>query len=233
MKSFRNYLSENEYFDYGKPKEPGHNRFYFGDEAKITASDPIIQHFARTGLLRKYEEMTPPDEEQTYDELNHLIFRMARLTPEQKQFALRAEVDPIGVYHKFAKSIGLNLPHGYFDNIFSQTDPILLHLKRHHNRSRPEVFARENGINDFKTAIPTDVTHAAYPSGHALESHIAEDVLRTLARPQHWDAISDFTRQMRESRLDAGIHYPSDNEVSRQLAKDILSSKLIKLPPMK
>lgn len=230
MKSFRNYLSENNYFDYGVPKEPGHDRFYFGDKAKINPKDPIIQHFARTGLLRKYEEMSPPDEEHTIKEINHLLSRMANLSQEQTQFVMRADTDPPSMYHKFAQSIGLNLPTGFAQNIADQTDPILFHLKDYHNRSRPETFAKENNI-PFKTAIPHDLTHAAYPSGHALDSYIMSHILRSL-RPQHSDAIEEFTRKMRESRLDAGVHYPSDNEISKHLANDIISNKLIQIPKL-
>lgn len=226
MKSFRNYLSENKYFDYGKPKEPGHNLSYFGDEAKITASDPIIQHFARTGLLRKHEEARPPSEEETHKEINDLMDRIRTLSPEDKDFALRAEVDEPGMYHKFAQSIGLNLPNGYVQKIFDKTDPILLHLKRHHNRSRPEQFARANGIHDFKTSIPHDVTHAAYPSGHSLDAYIMNGVFRTL-KPQHSQAIDDFTRRMSMSRLNAGVHYISDVIAAYNLGKDILSQGLI------
>jgi hypothetical protein len=41
--------------------------------------------------------------------------------------------------------------------------------------------------------------------------------------------ISDFCEKMRMSRVHVGLHYLSDNEMSRILAKDLIESKLIEI----
>ena len=42
--------------------------------------------------------------------------------------------------------------------------------------------------------------------------------------------IKEFCKKMRESRNNVGLHYFSDNEMSRMLANDIISSGLLEFP---
>ena len=225
MDSFKDF-----YYGNKRSGDPGYNRMGADAKQKIDPKDRIISFFETTGLMDKYRDATPPGDEETHDEMKHLMERMRSLSPERQRFALEAEVDEHGMYRRFAKTIGLNLPPGYTENITKQIDPILMYLKAHHNRARPEQFASANNI-PFKPSIPHDVNHAAYPSGHALDSHIIGDVFRKL-KPTHAQAIDDFAKRMRESRLDGGIHYPSDNLISHHLANDILRHGLIRIPAL-
>ena len=198
------------------------------DEAKIKENDKIISHFRETGLLSKYEKMSHPNETETLRELMQLKDIMKSASDDDMIFANFAETDEQEMYRKFAKKIGIHLPHDYVSNVLDQTDPILFYLKKHHNRARPEQFANAHRI-PFQAAITHTAFHPAFPSGHAFDSYIMEHVLKQLS-PNHSAEIEKFTEAMRNSRLHAGLHYPSDNEVSKKLAQDVIENNLIELP---
>lgn len=198
------------------------------DESKIDLSDKFITHFKKTGILERYKKHKMPSAQQTHQELKELQTIMADATDDDLKFALNAEVDEKEMYRKFAKSIGLHLSSHFIDDIFNQTDPILFYLKKHYDRARPEQFANANNI-PFQVEISSNAMHPACPSGHALDSYLMEYVLTKLS-PSNSIQIKEFCKKMRESRNNVGLHYMSDNEMSRMLAKDIISSGLLKFP---
>lgn len=198
------------------------------DESKIDLSDKFIKYFKKTGVLEKYKKHRMPSAQETHEELKQLQKIMSDATDEDLVFALNAEVDEKEMYRKFAKSIGLHLASNFIDDIFNQTDPVLFYLKKHYDRARPEQFAKANNIS-FQVEISSNAMHPACPSGHALDSYLMEYVLTKLSPSNHMK-IKEFCKKMRESRNNVGLHYFSDNEMSRMLANDIISSGLLEFP---
>jgi hypothetical protein len=196
---------------------------YYDD--KIDENDKIIKHFRETGLLDKYHNMKPPSNEETMEELMDLKNHMKTVTDDEFQFALDAENDESEMYRKFMRSLGVNLSGEFVVNVLDQVEPILMYLKKYHDRARPEQFASHFNI-PYRVAIINTADHASYPSGHALDSYIIAYVFKQL-KPDRAGEIDEFTTKMRESRLNVGLHYPSDNEISQELARDIIKSGLL------
>jgi hypothetical protein len=219
MKSFKRYTTENT-VSYGKLQPH--------DEMKIRNDDRIISHFRNSGVLSTYENRKYPNNQETMHELLYLKNRMENVSDDDLLFANHAETDEQEMYRKFADSLGIKLPEDFVSNIMKQVEPILFHLKKHHDRARPEQFAAAHNI-PFQTSITHTALHPAYPSGHAFDSHIMEHYLKMLS-PEHSSEVEEFCRKMRESRLDAGLHYPSDNVISKDLAHDVIKHKLIQIP---
>ena len=218
MKTFKGFIRESSELPYGD--------LIRSDDIKASnGNDKLISHFKSTGLMKKYEDLKAPDNAGTLVELNHLNEIGNNVTDEDLQFALNAEVDESKMYRDFIKENEINLPHTFVDDIFKQTDPIVMYLKKYHDRSRPEQFASTNNI-PFQVKIAHAALHPAYPSGHAFDSHIMAHYLKRAA-PHKAREIEDFARRMRESRLNVGLHYPSDNVISKLLADDVIKSGVI------
>ena len=218
MKTFKGFIRESSELPYGD--------MIHSDNMKASdESDKLISHFKASGLMKKYQDLKAPDDAGTLVELNHLNEISKNVTDEDLQFALNAEVDESKMYRDFIKENEINLPNTFVDNILRQVESIVMYLKKHHNRSRPEQFAKENNI-PFQVKIAHTALHPAYPSGHAFDSHIMAHYLKRAA-PHKAREIEDFTRRMRESRLNVGLHYPSDNVISKLLADDVIKSDLI------
>lgn len=195
------------------------------DNAKIREDDPIISHFRKTGLMKQFENMKHPNDNETLRELMMLKQIMNDVTEDDLLFAINSENDENEMYNKFARQIGLILPSHFLPDILDKITPVMFYLKKYHNRARPEQFAAAFNV-PFQTAITHTALHPAYPSGHALDSYIMEYVLSKLS-PLHSDEIKTFTCKMRTSRLHAGLHYPSDNEISKHIANAIIKNNLI------
>lgn len=83
-------------------------------------------------------------------------------------------------------------------------------VKRHFHRLRP--FQQDGTISPVGK-IPKD---AGYPSGHASAAFAAATVLGTLWPSRAWQ-FTDLARQVANSRMYAGVHFPSDVVVGARL----------------
>lgn len=63
---------------------------------------------------------------------------------------------------------------------------------------------------------------AAYPSGHAANSYINAYIYQELA-PEFTDVFLKDAYDMAHSREIIGVHYPSDSESSRMLARQLVN----------
>jgi hypothetical protein len=203
----------------------------YDDKSKITCADPIIGYFFATGIINQFFAMKPPknSSEQTINELLFLERVTANANEQEIEFATNAEISEKKLYSEFCKTVlNLNFGESVFTKIFKQTDPILMLLKNHHNRPRPYQLAPYFNIQ-IRFSVPTDAFHPAYPSGHAFDSYIVSSILKSI-RPNFAEEIDNFCQRMANSRFVAGVHYPSDNVISKKLADTIISHNLIKLP---
>lgn len=91
----------------------------------------------------------------------------------------------------------------------------MVELKLQYARPRPHHL--EPRLRAADERIP----HGSFPSGHSFASHVNAEVLALLA-PQHRDALAQSAREMAWSRELLGVHYPSDSEAGRILAKDFV-----------
>lgn len=217
---FKQFVRESCGIKYGSLLAP--------DEAKIREDDKIISHFRDTGLLKKYESMVPPNEKETMDELLFLKQHSENVSDEELQFALESENDETEMYRRFAQDHQIRVPQNFVADILDQVEPIMMYLKKYHNRARPEQFANAYQV-PFQVKITHTAFHPAYPSGHALDSFVLAHYFK-LVSPEHSNEIDEFCQRMRKSRIDVGLHYPSDNIISERLAKDIINSGLVEIP---
>lgn len=85
--------------------------------------------------------------------------------------------------------------------------------KDHFARKRPALG------NDLPICVPREAwleTNSSYPSGHAMVGW-AWALVMTQAAPAQADALLALGREMGESRVVCGVHYPSDIEAGRTL----------------
>jgi len=102
-----------------------------------------------------------------------------------------------------------------------QFAPIVLQLKIHYNRPRPQklskvlTFFRQSNFNVYplKTAETP-----SYPSGHATEGRFVSLYLVDRVPFEHKGNIKRIGDDIGHSRQIAGVHYPTDTEFGHQLA---------------
>lgn len=99
----------------------------------------------------------------------------------------------------------------------------VFHFKKKYNRVRPSVLAQKLEVN-LNTAIVSP-GHPAYPSGHATGTYTIAYILQELD-PANAKQYLEDAKRIAENREIAGLHYPSDTEAGRLLARQIADSLL-------
>lgn len=99
----------------------------------------------------------------------------------------------------------------------------VFHFKKKYNRVRPHILSGKLGTG-LNTSIPSP-GHPAYPSGHATGTYTIAFILQELDPANAKQYLADAKR-IAENREIAGLHYPSDTEAGRLLARQIADSLL-------
>lgn len=97
--------------------------------------------------------------------------------------------------------------------------PIILSLKDHFNLLRPKQLADMMGV-PFKCDYLETAQSPSYPSGHTVQAYYISHILSD-KYPQLRDKFFAVAKMVEESRIDRGVHFISDNEAGKRLAKNL------------
>jgi hypothetical protein len=112
-------------------------------------------------------------------------------------------------FSKFLKSKKIKYPKEEIKKILRNASPIILKLKYHYNRPRPEQLANKMGLAFH--AKPLDSARTpSYPSGHSAQGRL---IARYLVNkfPKHENELMKLGNEIGTGRLVAKVHYPSDD----------------------
>jgi hypothetical protein len=161
----------------------------------------------------------PPGPAETADEAAALLpLQEALATNELRKEAIlrQANLDvtaftrPLGI----DRLGGFEATLGIFYTIISLCEYVVLLYKDRFARPRPNQV--DPRIRPFIPNPP----HAAYPSGHATQSFAIADVFAEIAESEPATIeLYRAAREVAENREHAGVHYASDTEVGRDLAR--------------
>jgi acid phosphatase (class A) len=103
-------------------------------------------------------------------------------------------------------------------NLWRDANYFIWHYKVHYDRIRP--YRLERALQNLE-----ETDWPAYPSGHAGNSYVAAYVYSELA-PEFADVFLKDALDMAHSREILGVHYPSDSEAARVLARKLVDQLL-------
>ena len=104
----------------------------------------------------------------------------------------------------------------YIDQLNREVLPAIIFHKEYFNQLRPYELAREYGI-DFEYDKLETIQNRSYPSGHTTQAfYIATKLSRIF--PDLKKQLFTVAHMVAESRIDSGVHFPSDNEAGKLLA---------------
>jgi len=109
------------------------------------------------------------------------------------------------------------------EGIIKDTLPLLLKIKYHYNRPRPSQIAVYLDIPLYKYPSLSDGS-PSFISGHVFQSKIICEVLGNYY-PSSYKMFSQIQKDIADSRLGLGLHYPSDIEMAEFAADKVLKNK--------
>ena len=123
---------------------------------------------------------------------------------------------------KFLKSKKLEYPKKEIKEMLKNSSSILLKLKYHYNRPRPEQLAKEMGLKFH--AKPLDSARTpSYPSGHSAQGRLIARYLSD-EHPKHKNELMKLGNEIGAGRLVAKVHYPSDDLFGKEIGDALYKS---------
>ena len=179
----------------------------------------------------KYEELDgiippPPTKEQLISELEKIQFQIDNpYNPEQLQEDLDKDYQSL-----FVDLLSLHGTEEKVENIIEITKgalPIIKKLKSHYNLKRPQALADQIDfpLNSDQASMDSAQTKS-YPSGHACQAYLVALIL-TERYPHLREPLLHLAECVSQSRVDRGVHFPSDLVAGIQLAQHIFQSRSI------
>ena len=103
--------------------------------------------------------------------------------------------------------------------LINESAPIIMKIKKHHNRPRPKVIAKKmkTKMEDMEMA---SMKTPSYPSGHSVQGILIANVLAD-KYPNKKDKLKKMGRDISYSRRSARAHYKSDSLFGEQIGKDM------------
>lgn len=221
--SFENFLNESIGTDvdsivYGNPT---------AELRMIEFRNSDIKHwFIRNGHAVTFGKECPANSSQTTrSDLEEILRKMDNATDVDIAFAKAAEDNLVKTFVDFVIDKGHTATESECNAIIEQTDPLLFFMKNVINRPRPYQLAHALELPLYPL-IHTNANSAAYPGGHALDSY---NMARYYGQkyPDIADDCMEFAEKLAETRVYTGIHYPSDNVVSKKISDILWENNLI------
>ena len=136
----------------------------------------------------------------------------AMKNPDEEYFLL-SDKSPRTPFIKYLEEEGLDYDPSELKRIINDSFPIIKSLKDYYNRPRPsQVNAKIKPFASLTSSTPS------YPSGHAFQAFL---IAKHLSKKYPFRTFKFYSiaERIAKARVSAGLHYPSDNDFSRNLAQ--------------
>ena len=107
----------------------------------------------------------------------------------------------------------------FIQGLIDESAPIILKIKKHHNRPRPKKLAKKLGIKIEDIEMDSMKT-PSYPSGHSAQSMLIGMVLSD-KYPSKRNKLMKTAKDISKSRNIAHAHYKSDSKFGEDIGKDM------------
>ena len=110
------------------------------------------------------------------------------------------------IFKNYLKNNNVKVDWKKINKCINEVKDITHSLKKKYKRERPKFYLKE--IDDHYSNIE-DMGSYSFPSGHTTTAHfIAELIGKNF--PENADALKDIARLVGQSRIENGVHYPTD-----------------------
>jgi hypothetical protein len=163
------------------------------------------------------------DSELVKDELNDIVDYIDSISDEEnKAFLTRYKAydrSLIQVITTTFKQKGIDV-ESLCEDIIIDIRNLTYKLKYFYQRPRPNQLSQYFKLklfpyNSFSSNTPS------YPSGHTLEAYVILNVIAD-KHPNQYQFCREMIDDVAYSRLYLGLHYSSDNDFAKEVAKEIL-----------
>ncbi len=181
----------------------------------------LVREWSRLGVFDMLKNVPYPDEVMTQKELLYMV--------ELQKGVDSSRLDRINVYDEtlyeamvdFLGSYGVTATVEEIKQKLDVYEPVIDYLKIMYNRPRPFQTAGMYGIPMYPLLenVCGDGT-SAYPSGHTLLALLFRHFYMK-SHPELSKELMRFAMDVKKSREEGGVHYPSDGLFSMKVYKHL------------
>jgi len=169
-------------------------------------------------------ELTPPpsnDSDTTKKELEVIKKSMQNNTRKTIKTIMQEDKEYPGFELLFGDVIKKDDPkmRKFIDDLSDQIFKICLFFKNKYQRPRPFQVAAKLGI-PFEPLVSETADSSSYPSGHAFAAYLIAAILGEKF-PNKINELEKLAKRVAQNRINAGVHFPSDVEAGKLLAKKV------------
>lgn len=189
------------------------------ESVELIRNSILLREWISKGVFDDLVNYEYPSEEITKQELLYLLQLSNNLDSVRLEKIVRLDRDLFGVMSEFLQSYGINHSKEQVYSNIEIYEPIIDYLKVKFNRPRPFQTAAHYGIPLYPK-LKTDASDSAYPSGHTLFSLYFYDYYGKIY-PDLKKDLMNFVLDVKLSREEGGVHYPSDGIFSFKIYQQI------------
>lgn len=156
-------------------------------------------------------------EEQAKDLAQVVAQYTNRKVPEELQ--LTCDENPRKLFQVFLESKGRTFNIDYYKMLTKSLEDIITRMKQYYDRPRPAELAKSMGI-DFLSDELDSAQSPSYPSGHTIQAYVVAKMLSDQF-PEHEEDLLAIAEIISQSRIDRGVHFPTDIEYGREVADSL------------
>lgn len=179
---------------------------------------PIIDNTLSTNLT-----FPQNDSDTTVEELNLVKNAIDDISSEEN-------IDNLNRYKRYDKNL-LQAINSFFyvkgitvdeltKNINEDITPTIIKLKQKYQRPRPYQLGLYYKLKLFPY-FSYSAHSPSYPSGHTLQAYVILNIIGN-KYPKTYDFCQKMIDDVAQSRISLGHHYPSDNDASYIIGREIL-----------
>lgn len=176
-----------------------------------------LRNYIKKLIKESLDLPIPAPPEDTPAELLEVIEQYHdRVMPDEMQYDLDENV--ARMFHHIIEESGERFPYPKVKVLETSVNPVVLFYKKLFNRKRPSEFANHLGLSWSGDDDDMSTTNTpSYPSGHTCQAYYLAHTLGEKF-PALQEDLLDLAEAVAQSRVDRGVHYPSDLDGGRELA---------------
>lgn len=157
----------------------------------------------------------PVGSQECLEDLAQVIIQYGnRKVPEALQDA--ADIDMNSLFEKYLENKGITYNTKYYESVEGDLVPLISEIKNFYNRPRPADTARFLAV-DFSGDELESAGTSSYPSGHTIQAYVIALLLGDQF-PSVAEGLLAIAELVAQSRIDRGVHFPSDIAYGREVA---------------
>ena len=125
-----------------------------------------------------------------------------------------------GLFERYLDHKGITYNTKYYSKLRIGMLPLIADIKEFYSRPRPSETAAIMGLSFTGDFLETAQSHS-YPSGHAIQAYVIANLLGEQF-PEHASGLLNVADLISQSRIDRGVHFPSDILFGKEIARIIV-----------